>query len=300
MSAEIIKLTETPIAEEVNGSEKLLFLAQKENEEGGLEDFLSRASIKTVIDALIKTGKLEADLVIRGTPEGGTILGDLVNNRALAPFTTSFGTGTIAGVKGYFYSNIDFSGENPVITLSRKQTEAESEAFEIGYEVGDIICMVNDSKYPDCATITAIDGNVITVDSLPFTEVKDMTGNLAMDDYSIYVPTKPLAGVISLGYYAMAVGEDVWVMERASGGIGRNIRIYGQYSFGAGRDITISGYLGFGFGRKLEIGADCFGTGYNNKIKGGEGSFGSGKNGVIDANAAHGEGWQYPAGNLWR
>lgn len=240
-------------------------------------------------------------LVGAKTEDGGIIFGDLEGNRALAPFTTSFGTGTIAGVKGYYYSFVEFgealetSGRyGPCrITLVKEQGAQYSGAFEVGYEVGDVICMVNNSKYPDCATITAIDGNTITVDSLPFDAIEDMTGNLAMDDYSIYVPTKPLAGVAPLGYYAMAVGEDVWVMERASGGIGRNIRIYGQYSFGAGRDITISGYLGFGFGRKLEIGSTCAGFGYNNKIKGGEGSFGSGKNGVIDANAAHGEGKNY-------
>jgi len=171
--------------------------------------------------------------------------------QSVGPYALAINYKTIAGMKGYYYSSVEFGDAidevnyGPcIITLSDKPWEAPAQAFEIDYSVGDVISMVNNSKYPDCGTITAIDRNVITVDKLPFNSIVDMiekTGNIASDDYSVFVAEKPLAGDVPLGYGAFASGEDAIALERASAAFGRLTKALGQYGFAANRE-TIAAY----------------------------------------------------------
>ena len=221
--------------------------------------------------------ELAAKVIGKQTPEGGVIFGDYDNNHALAPFTTATGNGCIAGMRGYYYSSVEFGEaideENYgpcVITLSDKQWKAPAEAFEIGYSVGDVISMVNNSKYPDCGTITAINQNVITVDKLPFNSIVDMikkTGSVASDDYSVFVAEKPLAGDVPLGYGAFVSGESAIALERASAAFGRLTKALGQYGFAANRE-TIAAYCAAAFGHHSKaLGFNSFAINASTKAK---------------------------------
>ena len=157
-----------------------------------------------------------------------------------------YGENNLVGLKGYYYSDIDFT--NNTITLSTKQNEANADDILVTWEVGDKVTIANDSHYDRCSTITAINGNVITVDSLPFTEVVNVS-NLDWDDYSIFVVDKPEAGVVDLGRYATAIGEGNTVSERAAAAIGRGNVVQGKYGVALGRGNIIRAYAGVALGR---------------------------------------------------
>lgn len=143
-----------------------------------------------------------------------------------------------AGIKGYYYSSIEF--KNKVIILSKKQGYGEKvEPFDVPYQVGDIVSMVSGSKFYNCATITAIDKNRITVDKLPIGYIPD-EANPDIDDYSFYVMSKPDVGEVQLGHYSHAEGEVTQALERAAHAEGRKTKAYGQYAHAEGRETEAS------------------------------------------------------------
>lgn len=156
----------------------------------------------------------------------------------LSDYSETSGYRTLTGVKGYYYYSIDF--ENRQITLTKEQGAAPTESFELPYSVGDLITIINGSKYEECTAITAINKNIITVESLPFTSVQEVT-DFDHDDISLHVPAKPLLGEIVFGSYAVAEGENTVAIERASHAEGRETRAIGQYSHAEGRK-TIAHY----------------------------------------------------------
>lgn len=166
----------------------------------------------------------------------------------------------IAGIMGYYWSDVDFSGENPVITFSRLQGIADSEEFEIDYEVGDLISIVNGNHWTDCSTILAISKNRVTVDNLPFDKVEVPTA-MTHDDYSVFVVAKPFAGTIKLGQFAHAEGENTQALERASFTAGRDTKSPGQYGFAINRE-TVADYCAFAGGNRAKaLGKTCFSFG---------------------------------------
>ena len=76
-----------------------------------------------------------------------------IDSKAIGEYSNAIGYDCISGIKGYYYSNVDFSGENPVITLTKEQGVEPTEPFAISYEIGDIISMTNGSKFYNCVTI---------------------------------------------------------------------------------------------------------------------------------------------------
>ena len=135
-------------------------------------------------------------------------------NRAISQTSMAVGAGTIAGLKGWYYSKIDFT--NKKITLSDKPTYilVGTTLINGGWssgtpniKVGDKISLVNDSKYDYCGEVASVSGNVITLkESLSFTELTKDDGAMAAvmagkfsDGYSIYLPDRPDAGIIDFG-----------------------------------------------------------------------------------------------------
>lgn len=149
------------------------------------------------------------------------------NTQALSEDSMASGCDTIAGIKGYYYSNVDFSGENPIITLTKEQGVEPTEPFIVSYEAGDIISMTNGSKFYDCATILEVNDNKITVDTLPFNSI---TWDTDYDDNTFYVIAKPLVGYCLLGKYANAEGEGSQALEKTSHAEGYYCVSYGQYA----------------------------------------------------------------------
>lgn len=141
----------------------------------------------------------------RKADEGGEIFNDYENNEALAPYAQASGYNTVAGCLGYYIYSVDFGTK--VITLTKEQLTEPSETFEVGYEVGDIVSLNNGSRYTNCAKITAINGNRITVSNIPFTSVIGIYDDVEADEWGFYVLDKPAVGEVSLGYYTHAEGQ---------------------------------------------------------------------------------------------
>lgn len=164
--------------------------------------------------------------------------------KALTAGTVAMGANTTAGCKGFYFWSIDFA--NKVITLSTNQKPiifgnrqwTDAAKTQLGkWAKDDVISIVNDSKYVLCSKITSIDATngTITVDNLPFTEVKTKI-SLNFDDYAVMCPSKPTIGVIDQGLGAFAVGLE----NKASGSFahveGWNNLGAGDFSHVEGRD----------------------------------------------------------------
>ena len=169
-----------------------------------------------------------------------------VDNQAISEAAFTYGKANFVGLKGYYYSGIDFDAKT--ITLSKKQNVADAEGIQVTWEVGDEVTIVNNSHYDRCSKITAINGNVITVDSFPFTEVVTPP-DPNWDDCSIFVPDKPEAGIVDLGRCATAIGENNAATERAATAIGRQNIVQGKYGVALGRLNKVKAYAGVALGR---------------------------------------------------
>ena len=188
--------------------------------------------------------------------------------QAVGHYTSASGYNTIAGIKGYFFQNIEFGPEifnedgistktyGPCnITLTKEQPDdiklaPVPEPFKIGFSVGDELTITNNSKYPRCCRITAIENNVITVDTLPFNSIKNKAGDIGVDEYQVICSDKPQCGEVSLGYYAHAEGETTRAIERASHAEGRETVAEGQYSHAEGRGSISRAYTSHAEGFK--------------------------------------------------
>lgn len=181
--------------------------------------------------------------------EAGEIFNNYSNNKA--------------GIKGYYYSNIDF--KNKVITLSKTQEYGiEPEAFDVMYQIGDSISLINGYRYTNFTTIKAINKNKITVESLPFNTVTNEYATKE-DDYGFYVVNKPDVGVKVFGYYSHAEGEHTHAVERASHAEGYGTKALGQYSHAEGLQ-TSAVYAAHAEGQAAEaLGNASHAEGYNTR-----------------------------------
>ena len=197
------------------------------------------------------------------------------NSEIVSENSLAYGNENIAGLKGYYYSTINF-GDKITITLSTKQDETIAPTNLI-WEVGDIISINNSNRYNLCSTITAVNGNVITVDSLPFEKVITKEeiiangGTIDFSNWSIAVPAKPTAGEVDLGQGATAFGDNNESLNWGTFVAGRENEVTNAYSASLGRKNKVHGYASFVSGSKNEIlpGADYSLThGRENKVKG--------------------------------
>lgn len=182
--------------------------------------------------------------IIRGEGNNSIVGNDLSTNTAISENAVSFGSNNNAGLKGYYWSEIDFA--NKIITLATAHSGGTT-LSSCNYNIGDHLNIVNDIKYDYCCTITAISGGKLTVDSLPFSSV--VSGDTAIEAYTVSSSDNPSAGIVDLGMCAFTAGE---VNNAAN-----------SYVFSAGKGNT-------------NIGQYSFISGYNNKA--GYGSFVAGKN----------------------
>ena len=211
-----------------------------------------------LVDTPIVYGEVDNSAILAGEYQGHT-------NRAISPTSMAVGAGNIAGLKGWYYSGIDFSDKK--ITLSDRPTYilVGTTLINGGWSsgtpninVGDKLSLVNNSKYDYCGEVESVNGNIITYkDELPFTElVKDEGAALAVianefsDGYSIYIPDRPDAGIINFGGGAFAEGG----LESKASNIcahaeGLTTHAYGQYSHTEGRG-TKAGYAAHAEGYK--------------------------------------------------
>lgn len=197
----------------------------------------------------------------------------------------AIGVMSVAGVKGYYYTNISYGLKQ--ITLSTSRSSTSWSNVTLDWQVGDTISLVNEKKYSACAKITAISNNIITVDSLPF-RASDIVTYSALssatytpDDFTIFACyTKPEAsllgkvvnqrwyprnGLIELGWASTCFGVENVAAGAASFVTGWNNLGAGDFGFTAGRD-NVGGYatLTVGSGNTNTLQNSIVG-GYNNK-----------------------------------
>jgi len=91
------------------------------------------------------------------------------------------GSSNKAGLRCWYYQGIDFSNRKVYLTGNQPENknnivvQAPFPEIDVGFEsnlsVGDKISFVNNSKYENSSTVTGVDHNVLTLDSIPFNTI---------------------------------------------------------------------------------------------------------------------------------
>lgn len=208
------------------------------------------------------------------------------------------------GVPAFYWSNIIFNDNGTaVITLSTSQNSAAWSGATLDWETDDRISIVNNSKYPVCATITTVDtaNHTITVDSLPFKEINTPTVKLPDDNtivacYKKDIATSglqgalltqerwyPRAGCVIIGWAGVAFGIENLVAGSAAFSAGWNNWTAGDFSATFGRD-NISGYAGLTVGSGNTSTSDsALVTGHGNEVTGSTNAIVGGGSNVVSA-----------------
>ena len=182
------------------------------------------------------------------------------------------GKDSIAGCYGWYYDHIDFQNNVFYLTLSQPATTYTSSltgegtvdpSFDSGLAVGNVISYVNKAKFDMELSVTAVDGNKITVQPFKNTsqyKLDESTPN--HDDWSIFCPDRPTIGQIWFGEASYVEGLDCKAVNAYSHAEGRKNLAYGQYSH-------IEGY----------------------KNRGAYAAHAEGKGNYADGQYSHAEGW---------
>ena len=274
--------------------------------------------------------KLGADEspIVKGDAENSAVFNGKVEyagvsyeNNAISQTSMALGGNNIAGLKGYYFTYIDFNTKQ--IWLHDKQITSKALDFVGGwkkndttdankckYSNGDSIVIIADDRYygelvdgsyedgtaiaPQYydIKITYVDGNVITVDRLPFTEDDIPTGLLTINHYdkcSVFCPSKQDVGPIDFGGLTVAEGLNTKAMEGASHSEGYNTQAIGKYSHTEGRN-NISYYIAHAEGdENLALGDYSHAEGRYNKSYA-VGSHTEGRENAVYSNFGHAEG----------
>ena len=242
LSLKVIGSTALTIVYEVNGNRysELIAVGTSINIENAKLSIVDAEDVYLFnVDASISVDSAMA----RGTGINSIIGNDFTSNQAISENAVAFGSGNLAGLKGYYWSDIDFT--NKTITIATAHTGG-APLTECGYAVGDTLSIVNDVKYDYCCKIKAINGGVITVDNIPFTTV--VAGDTDWDSYVVFCVDKPTIGLVDIGIVAFATGEDNKASNSHAFVSGRGNQVIGEYGAGFGRD-NIVGYVAFVAGR---------------------------------------------------
>lgn len=151
--------------------------------------------------------------------------GQTNNNQAVSESSIAIGYGTLAGQFGYRYSAIDY--ENRKIVF---------EVIPSGWEVGDIVSIINKSKYPNFGSIVSISSNEVTVSTWPSQMPTNIVEDVDNFDRQVaYVELKQNCGNIDIGQGSIALGinNKAFGMGSYVEGVGNTAA--GQYSHVEGR-----------------------------------------------------------------
>ena len=180
-----------------------------------------------------------------------------------------------------------------------------------------MISLVNDKKYEDCSTITEINGNVLTVDKLPFTKsdmktssVASVIGYEAIDEFSIYCIKRDFDNntkVLTLSKYdvkdgvdfgggALSEGVQTYAVNIGAHAEGAQTVAKGQYSHAEGIR-TVANYAAHAEGSEtIASGSRCHAEGYKNEASG-DFSHVEGDNNIASGTSSHAEGYNTRATN---
>lgn len=202
---------------------------------------------------------------------GSEIFNDYDTNKAYGAFATAHGTNNIAGVKGFYYTRVEFSDDlteatfylsahqlpnNPSAVLpwdaaDRIDVTEDWSGIE-GYNVGSVISYVLNSKHLDQGKVTAFDkvNHTVTIAAIDGTlgvyrpgtganyDINGIQTEPGLDDQTLYSITQPEVGLVSLGWYAFVAGEESKAYDRSCIALGRENVSRGQYAYTEGRKNT--------------------------------------------------------------
>ena len=213
---------------------------------------------------VIVEGDASNSAVLKGEYEG-------YSNKAISQVSVAIGAASTTGLKGWYYThvNIDkkqiflgtertkilgFDSLTCTTTLIYPDSKYTDSSFVSGYEVGDVLSIVYNSKYEDYATITAISGNVITLDKIPFTSSDFSAGACTKvsavgqpDEFSVYCIKRQLndstkiltvskhnVGGVDFGGGALSEGVQTYAVNIGTHAEGGQTVAKGQYSHAEG------------------------------------------------------------------
>ena len=205
------------------------------------------------------------------------------------------GSSTVAGQKGYYIHEINRnSGDErdaiylrltqrmPTLRVDDSPTYPTDEELvpDCGFAAGDVISVVNSSKYERCAIITdvtIVDGMAwLQLDrELPFDNIVNVGSSLKADDYSIFCDAKPDVGAVVLKHNQFAEGDRNTATGDGAHAEGRRTNAYGNYSHTEGSD-TQAGHVAHAEG------SETYAKGYYSHTEGG--------NTYTEGSCAHAEG----------
>lgn len=195
---------------------------------------------------------------------------------------------TLAGQKAYRYDGFSQQSNNGLRFVNEP----------VGFAVGDVVSIINDTKYADCATITDIyldDFENWTVEfdkELPFTSIVSDTD---FDKRLIYVSAKPDVGDIDLGRFAHAEGWGSKAQNVAAHAEGRDTKAYGEYSHAEGRN-TLAQYAAHAEGKDTQaLGERSHAEGHQSMASGGN-AHAEGSTTTASGDNSHAEGASSVAG----
>lgn len=271
---------------------------------------VSGTNEKSVITGIV--GSLVADEIEITLPvaKGDISLAFGAGTTAHSAGSRAYGTSSQAGYLGYYFWDINF--DTKVITLSTNQKQIltsrkkPTSTILAGWNIGDTISIVNNSPYPMCSKITAIDtsNGTITVDSLPFTSIDDPLVKAPNDKAVIAIPpvrqdsilgqefdtTRPIGvGEVEIGFGATADGFDNIAAGPVSTAHGFRNTAIDTAAFVTGRE-NIGAWGSFVGGYKNEVlGATASATGRSNIVSGSNATANGASNKAIGRNS-HAEG----------
>lgn len=217
----------------------------------------------------------EDQLVGQKTTEGGEIFNDYENNKALTPYTSSFGNSTQAGACGYHFTGLEYAEDLKTATiLVPKHYESEGTVYNvtsIGYVNGDIVNIDANSHQYEIFRITNIDSTSSDAHRITFEQVKrietfgynkyswevvDIDNNtlkLASDsltDNWVWCTKKPNVGFpipafignISAGKSNKALGYSTVALGRDNTAVGNHSTVFGRRNSAVGYVSLSTGF----------------------------------------------------------
>lgn len=209
--------------------------------------------------------------------ENDKLVGPVVGKAVKATLTENYGTDYIVSKtsfirpgkeNGQVGSNAVSFGDNNYAGYTCRKVTAYDGEFTLtlepnpqGYEpanklaIGDMISIDGGNNYPYCATITAISGNIITVDKT----IIDFAGgvlNPNNESHYLFVDGKPNIGTHPLGEGQIAIGLKNHAIAKATTAIGRQNYASGSYAVALGRENKAANY-------SVALGRNNKATGFN-------------------------------------
>lgn len=202
------------------------------------------------------------------------------NCNAVGPGTWAIGANVSAGAMAYYFDTIDFSKKTITLSTTRK-TLLGSPTYpsKIDWRVGDRISIQNDTNYVLGAKITAVNGNVITVDALPFTSITSsyLLGiYTSPNDRTVVNVDRPTSGAVPIGFGAVAIGGGGTGNDGAYESSAKSTRAVGMLSAAFGFETLAAGTASFAGGRWTEADYASFAYGHG-AMAHGEVSFATGR-----------------------